>query len=254
MRVVAIQHVWNEIEYLPLKIKWCERNNIEPYVIDNMSDDGSWEWLQENNIPSHRLDTNGSFWLKPLLNETQKTVHKIKPDWVIFMGCDEFFVAQDSIIDTLKKYNKQGIELIKIEGVALCNTGEDMTDFDPINTFFYSVRKVPKPGHIQTRIFKYTPKVIFTNDNVKVPNAKIAKLDGCFFNYGNAKPASQREATLRRREKAWKEGMHRNLGCHLRVYSKRNWLWEKEKTWDIRKQKYGPFIEKLQKLMSDDGD
>tara|TARA_B100000315_G_C14180540_1_gene408697 strand:- start:132 stop:455 length:324 start_codon:yes stop_codon:yes gene_type:complete len=107
MKVIGIQNIWNEIDYLPLKIKWCEKNNIEPYIIDNMSDDGSWEWLQKNNIPSHRFDTGGAFHLSKLNDEMTKTLHKIKPSWIIYMGCDEFFVGDKPLIKTFKQYDKE---------------------------------------------------------------------------------------------------------------------------------------------------
>ena len=58
MRVMCILTVWNEREYLPLKLEYCKQNKLEPYIIDNMSTDGSWEYLQENKIPSHRLSNS----------------------------------------------------------------------------------------------------------------------------------------------------------------------------------------------------
>ena len=61
---MCILTVWNEREYLPLKLEYCKQNKLEPYIIDNMSTDGSWEYLQENKVPSHRLDTGDSFDLR----------------------------------------------------------------------------------------------------------------------------------------------------------------------------------------------
>ena len=138
MKIVAIQPVWNEMDYLPLKIEWCKRNQIQPYVIDNLSDDGSWEWLQENNIPSHRFDTGGSFNLSKILKEIQRTIHEIKPDWTIFMGCDEFLVSSQPLVKIFEEYDNQGIKLVDVETVEFFNTREDRKIFDPFNTYFYS--------------------------------------------------------------------------------------------------------------------
>lgn len=41
MNILYITHVWNEIDYLPLKARWCEENELPMFVIDNMSDDGT---------------------------------------------------------------------------------------------------------------------------------------------------------------------------------------------------------------------
>ena len=90
MRTLCILTIYNEIKFLPYKLQYCIDNNLDLYVIDNMSNDGSWEWLQENNIKSHRFDTDGMFYLKALQKEMVKTVHKEKPDWAIYNGCDLF--------------------------------------------------------------------------------------------------------------------------------------------------------------------
>ena len=90
MKVLCILTIYNEIEFLPYKIKYCKENDLDLYIIDNMSNDGSWEWLQKNNIKSHRFDTNEMFDLKALQGEIISTVHKEKPNWVIYNGCDLF--------------------------------------------------------------------------------------------------------------------------------------------------------------------
>ena len=79
MRVMCILTVWNEREYLPLKLEYCKQNKLEPYVIDNMSDDGSWEYLQDQGVKSHRVDTDGSFDLRILQDEI---VDRRRERWV----------------------------------------------------------------------------------------------------------------------------------------------------------------------------
>ena len=110
MRTLCILTIYNEIKFLPYKLQYCIDNNLDLYVIDNMSNDGSWEWLQENNIKSHRFDTDGMFYLKALQKEMVKTVHKEKPDWAIYNGTawqeidnQKLFSEQTKLINTINK-------------------------------------------------------------------------------------------------------------------------------------------------------
>ena len=243
MRVLCILPVYNEMEFLPLKIEFCKQNKLELYIIDNMSTDGSWEWLQENNIPSHRLDTNESFDLRKLQSEQVRTVHKLKPDWVIFNGCDLFPLTLKPLHDVLQKLDKQGYNRAKILYAMFNNTGENPKTFDPFNTYFYY-----QPKRILTMICKYSPHLKYQGDNVLLPNPKGPLLDGIMVNYGNTKSKKERNETLKRRRKAWKNGLNRNFGGHYRRGAKNNWIKSKESLKDIRKNKYAPYIKKLQEM------
>jgi hypothetical protein len=52
--------------------------------------------------------------------------------------------------------------------------------------------------------------------------------DVFMFNFGNAKPAAERNQTLRRRRAAWQEGLRKNWGSHYEYGEKRNWTWRKD--------------------------
>tara|TARA_Y100001968_G_scaffold295301_1_gene302563 strand:- start:3534 stop:3896 length:363 start_codon:yes stop_codon:yes gene_type:complete len=79
-----------------------------------MSDDGSWEWLQENNISPHRFDNGGIYDLFSLQSEILRTVHRIKPDWVIYNGCDLFPITLPPLaeyLELLEKNNYSGAQI-----------------------------------------------------------------------------------------------------------------------------------------------
>ena len=153
MRTLCILTIYNEIEFLPYKLKYTKENDLDLYIIDNMSNDGSWEWLQDNNIKSHRFDTQGMFHLKALQNEMIKTVHKEKPDWAIYNGCDLFPLIEGSLGKKLEEINKEGYNLATIDYLMFCNTGEKRGN--PFTTYFYfhSLRNL-------MMIHKYDPNLI----------------------------------------------------------------------------------------------
>jgi len=241
MRVLCILTVWNEIDYLPLKVKYCEENKLEPYFIDNMSDDGTWEWLQSNNINSHRIDTNGSFDLRKLQDEIVKTIHRLKPDWIIYNGCDLFPITLKPLADELEIVDQKGYNTVWIDCINMFNTGEEKKGFDPINTYFYfgSINRFKM-------IHKYNPVLRYLADDVSFPNQKTTNINGVMINYGNTKSKEERSKTLERRRKAWKEGEPRGHGTHYLEGEKRGWIWNKNELTDIRETKYKPFLEKLQ--------
>lgn len=244
MRVLCILTVWNEMEYLPLKIKYCEENKLEPYFIDNMSDDGTWEWLQKNNVASHRVDTNGSFNLRRLQDEIVKTIHKLKPDWVVYNGCDLFPVTLKPLADELEILDRNGYNLAWVDCVNFYNTGEERNVFDPFNTYFYY-------GAIKRykMIHKYNPILKYEADDVSFPGQKVGNLNGVMINYGNTKTVEEREKTLARRQKAWNSGsVPKGHGIHYVIGHNKNWIWDRKELTDVRLTKYNPYVEKLQKI------
>ena len=247
LRVLCIMTVWNEMKFLPLKIEFCKQNKLEPYIIDNMSTDGSWEWLQENDIPCHQIDTKEAFHLKILQNEIVKTTHELKPDWVIYNGCDLFPVTLEPLYDVIKKIDKEGYNCISMKRLRLSNTGEEKSD-DPINTYFYyDLQEV----NVRIFIYKYYLGFKIGGDTVSMFSKKSKvrkKRIGVMLEYGDTKSKAERTATLRRRRKAWRMGLHRKMGKHYRRGAKNNWIKSKEGLEDIRKTTYAPYLKKLQEV------
>jgi hypothetical protein len=243
MRVMCILTVWNEREYLPLKLEYCKQNKLEPYIIDNMSTDGSWEYLQENNIPSHRLDTGESFDLRMLQNDIVETIHREKPDWAIYNGCDLFPVTIEPLHDALARLDRRGFNLAQIECVNFFNTGEERGKKDPFNTYFHygTLNKF-------NMIHKYNPVLRYLADDVSFPGQRLGIIEGMMINYGNTKTKEEREGTLKRRRKAWENGEPPGHGSHYLEGERNNWIWPKEDLTDVRETKYWKYVEKLQEV------
>ena len=243
-RVLAILTVYNEIKYLPLKVAWCKKNNLDLYVIDNMSNDGTWEYLQKNKIKSHRVNTNESFDLIALQKEIVKTLHKEKPDWVVYNGADLFFQTDGpkTLYEHIISADTEGINLLEMSCIYMYNTGEDTSKFNPFNTYFYY-----RPFMTITMIHKYHKDVHYHADRVDVPNPKKKRLPGVIINFGQAKTLEEREDTFKRRKKAWDSGkLHKDLGGHYREGKILNWVWEKNSLIDIRTSKFAKYFKELQ--------
>ena len=258
MRPLTIFTTYNEIDYMPLKKRWCEANGLDLYVLDNYSTDGTWEWLQDNKVNSERVDTRGAFDLPLLQKATMSALRRLEPPWVVYIGADTFYVAAEKLSDYISMVDKKGYNVISFPWNNFFNTGEPRESFDPINTYFYysTFRRVDF-------IFKWHPKVEIRADDIerriseKVlvgPNDPLYKKifkkylakDIEAFNYGNTKPAEIRLETLRRRQKAWDKGMCEDWGKHYREGKKKSWCWDKNYLKDIRQDAKYKYILRLQ--------
>jgi glycosyltransferase involved in cell wall biosynthesis len=219
--ITAIMSTYNELDYLPLKIQWCRSNHIELYVCDNLSDDGTWEMLQHEHIPSHRYSSDGTFSERRLQQEIHDTLCRLSPDWVLYMGCDLFFTLP--YID-ISKYN-----CVSFDFLSPKYTGEKrIYPFNPFTNFTY----VKHEGTLKF-LFKWDENIRFDGDNIIVPNEQCYKSDCIAINYGDTKTVRQRETTLSRKRKAWENGDNLNHGCHLEDGGNVGWLWDKNYLWDI---------------------
>ncbi len=240
--ILNILTAYNEINFLPLKKKWCDMNGLELYVIDNYSNDGTWEWLQDNKVMSHRIDTKGAFDLRILQKDINTTIHKIRPSWVIYNGADLFPVTKDKLCDMINKANSEGYYGIKIPWAMFYNTGEQRGTFNPFNTYFYCgfERGV-------AMIAKYNNQLKVSADEITLINKKVKNIDGLIINYGHTKTEAERDETYARRKLAWSRGMIKGWGVHYEGAKARNWLWDKDNLTDIRKTEFAWTIEKLNK-------
>ena len=72
-------------------VNYYIKQGCDIFVMDNFSNDGTYEWLLENNISTTRIDTNDSFYLSKLQRALVEEIKKISPDWIIYTGVDMFY-------------------------------------------------------------------------------------------------------------------------------------------------------------------
>lgn len=230
MRVLMICFVYNEIKYLPHTIDYYQKNGCEIYIIDNYSSDGTWEWLQENNIPSHRIDTNESFDLRILQQEIVNTLPKLKPDWVVYAGADLYFIAGTRLKDYIERVDSMGYNQLSMMCWSAFNTSEKHGV--PLPLYYYYAL----PWRHVTMISRYNTSYIMNGDNVMIDEASCYPGKHCMaINYGACKPREEQEIKLKRRRIAWENGMSVKQGKHFLTGEKLKWIYDRKNLTDLRK-------------------
>lgn len=230
MNILVAVFAYNEIKHIPDMVEFYRRQGCDLFILDNMSNDGTYEWLVKNNIKTSRCDTKESFHLDQLQAELKKQVDLISPDWVVYTGIDSYYCFPSTIRDEILEADKQGFNIIETDYISTFNTGEDRK-MPFIDNYFYCKRE-----HMKLRMIgKYNSASFrFSADSVQVPDIKVYKNNGIYINYGMCKSKEEREETLTRRQKAWKMGLNRGYGTHYPSSQKVNWKWERDKLIDIR--------------------
>lgn len=235
MHVLNIICSYNEIDYLPYVIRDYTEKGIDIHVIDNYSTDGTWEWLNDNNISCHKLGTNGEFNVNKQQRERKRVFMEKNPDWVIYGDADEFIVdgvgLRSSLIDYIKTVDEMGYEVISMNKYEFRNTGEERTYNDPRDVFFYY-----EPYTFIDRVHKNKGGSVKYHADFVMNKNKYRSNEFVIYNYGSTKDIEWKKDVLERRRKAWENGtLPRPFGQHLEKEEKRNWLWNKEDLKDIRK-------------------
>ena len=252
MKILCILTTYNDIDFLKFKKKFCDYHDLDLYVIDNYSDDGTWEWLRDNDIPSHRFDTKDMFVLPWLQAEIVRTLHSLKnkPDWVIYNGADMFPITLPSIRSSIEVADRQGYNLMAIPRGGVFNTGEERTE-NPFKTYFYGgIRKV---NALEVFIHKYDESVNYFGDTVSffgIQN-RVKLEEGFIIDYGDTKTASQRNKIYERRQKAWDANlMSLGHGTHYIKGNKCNWIWNKNDLTNFKETPQLQYIQHLQEILS----
>lgn len=239
MNILMICFVYNEVNYLPHVVNFWKNQGVNVYVIDNMSNDGTWEWMQENGIPSHRFDTQEMFELSWLQAEVTKTLKTLNPDWVIYGAADLYYGFDKSVKETIIETEKMGYNQITTNCCFAVNTGEKRK-LPLMDNYFYCKHFVRV-----TMISKYFPEVIFRADKIMVPNARKRFVDGICINYGSSKSKEEQEVKLARRQKAWDNGLSKKWGVHYKSGKEIEWIYDRKDLFDIRNHNYWKYIEQI---------
>ena len=246
LKILQISCVYNEIDFLPHQVKYIKSQGLDVYVIDNYSTDGTWEWLQANKIPSHQLDTDNMFDLWKNQTELGNTAKKLKADWVYFADADLFPVSQNlTIREFIEMAEEQGYNSVFSDVIHIFNTGEERKGL--FNTYFYGDKqskwlKIVKPEYLE----RLMGDGIVLKDYKSMQ--KIEDEEIILFNFGMTKDKSQREQTLKRRKKAWVNGMNNNWGVGFIDAKNKKWMWKKEDLVDVRTEKKEHFENLIENL------
>ena len=215
-------YVYNERPYIEKKINWCKEHGIKTIVLDNMSTDGTYEYLLENCDVVDRLDTNGEFHLTKLLEKCTEMIHEVKPDWVALNSPDSWLATKGGFVDLIKTVDKLG--------------------FGSISSGLYTMTSQDRGiwEERQSRLVmtaKYHEDFRCEADHLVAPPGSNAihlpENEAVYLNFGMAKPKKEREVTFSRRKKAWASGLKSNFGRHYRSAKSKDWEWSDEETTNV---------------------
>ena len=246
MKILTIHTSYNELPLLQYKYEHCRQNGIDLYVIDNMSNDGTEEFLNEKNIPRSFVDTNNAFDLRPLLYAMDRKIHELKPDWFIYSGVDMFPEAPEGIRNMIEAADRQGFTQIQMKQYIFRYTGEHKPGNPFANYFYYN--HAPE----MSLITKYDRSVVISPDRVTRENIVLKRDAGIFFEMHASKLPEERMETLRRREAAWKNGMNRGWGHHYPAEAKINFTYRSTQCLDIRRTQDFFMYSRLQKIKTNE--
>ena len=109
-------------------------------------------------------------------------------------------------------------------------------------------------NQIRTFISAYHPDIFITPDKINhpVPDTFVNRF-GYIFEMNAGKPIANRIENLKRREKAWKEGLPRKYGHHYLSLASRGFIYPENEQTDIRlKEDIFPIYQKLQNCYETD--
>ena len=220
MRILWTFCIYNEIELLPFKIDYIVKNNIDCYVFDNMSTDGTWEWLQENKVPSERFDSDNMFNLKLNIKLIAEKIYEVKPNWTIFAGCDIFYANKENktLRQVIEEADSKSFNIINsaYRSLTFYYTGTEKSGIDPrLNYMFYIPGEI---GH-ERCIAKFCPDFKIVADRFKFENMNTMKDPNFLFLHYHLRHDAKLRKTEQyvRRKKAWDLGLvPANWGSHYR--------------------------------------
>jgi hypothetical protein len=209
LKIFWVFCVYNEIELLPFKIDFIRKNKIDCYVFDNMSTDGSWEWLQRNGVPSDRFDSDGMFDLILNLRLIINKIHEVRPDWAMFGAPDTFYAHLKcrNLREVIEKADQESFTMINdtYRLMDFMFTGLENGNEDPRVAYrFFSGKTEPNV----VCIARYTKDLSIDADQFKSGTAKILYDENFFaLHYGLRHDGKERKMNqYARREKAWDAG------------------------------------------------
>jgi len=238
MDILLITFVYNERPYIEDMINYYKTQGVSIYIIDNISNDGTFEWLKEN-VECSQFDTNESFDLRLLQKELQRIVYLKKPDWVIYASADLYYVFDKTISETIKEANRLGYNQLSVRCYGALNTGEK----EQTSLFkHYNYGRYWKNLEMNA---KFTEGFQMNGDNIILNDSKKIDLGGIMCNYGACKPIAEQREKLKRREKAWANGLNVETGRHFKKYEKINWIWDKNECDNLLECEDSKYFKKL---------
>lgn len=242
MRLFCYTYGHNEIELLPLKLKWCEYHGMTMRYFDNESTDGSKEWAYQAGVLAGEIISDGAFDLRLILPELNEDLIFQSPDWFCMLGVDLFICPPNNtpiselLSDKSVMYATIGLGAIECVYTNICYTGTEIQNGDLRN-----FDRAATNGAFSMAFDKYTLLVKYMNgvhmaaDKIVMPDWYLTEwatsnAPWYLLNFGHTKTALEREETFKRRILAWERGLSKYAGAHYSTGHALKWVYPKDKT------------------------
>jgi len=241
MKILACAVVFNEIDILPYLVEHYKANGVEMFIYDNMSTDGTWEYLLGSGVECEQVDTGGILATPHFVRMRLAKWREVEPDWCIYMDADEFCMSFQfpTLRELIKFRDFQGVTVIQQPRLNFRPTGmEDFSKGNPLDIYRYYA---PCPGHLMNdRIFKYH------RDNELLPSGGhyvegVPKqvfsetLANPIFHYSIRENGKDKFARMSKRSNKDPETNARGWNTHLKKFLDADkWVWDKDELSDMK--------------------
>ena len=144
MRVIAVIMVRNGVEYAEKCISHLIENGIEVAIIDQSSDDGTYEvcqsFINDGVCKLQRISYPGYFSLKDQLLEKNKLMSQLQTDWLIHYDIDECLESPDpnlSLYESIKLEDSRGYNAINFNEFVFLPYDESISFYDSSSYYFF---------------------------------------------------------------------------------------------------------------------
>lgn len=183
----------NDLPYLKRLVPWYDKNEIDLYIIDNDSSDGSLEYLKYNSSSFLRsiytLPYHGFFSLTEQLNKKFEILNQLKYDWIIHQDVDEILQPENpnySLRTLIEEVDRSGYNTVNFEELVFLpdwNIQSFDYDYESINRNYYyfapsnnRLNRIWKNGFSFSSIRSGGHTIINDQANIKVyPKNQILK-------------------------------------------------------------------------------
>jgi len=240
LKILACLCVYNEMDILPNLLDHLKSQDIDVFVFDNYSTDGTWEYLKKNGIDYEKLDTGEKLDLGKIIEAKMRKWNEVKPDWCIYQDADEFPLTSEfsTLRELIEDRDKKGFDVINQLRVTFLPVGEEIFDGkSPRETFHYYDKNYwfSSTNACSDRIFKYKKGIRLSGGAHHILfSLRRSKegLDNVIFHYPYREFAKRQveERKSRSLESEVKRGLHKH---YFESYPK-GFIWSKEGKGDIR--------------------
>jgi hypothetical protein len=245
MKIFCYTYGHNEIQLLPLKLKWCIYHGLTMRYFDNESTDGSREWAIENGVFVEDIITKGAFDLRMILPTLNEDLQFERPEWFCMLGVDLFIAPPNG--EKISKYlHNKKIHFVECQYANICFTGSETQNGDLRHFDRCALKGDFSMGFATyTLLVRYVSGNYMAADKIHYPDWFIGKTisvenedseNWWLINFGHTKTAEEREETYQRRKLAWQRGLNKYAGAHYNTGKAVNWVVPIEKTLKIEEK------------------